>query len=245
MLHTVAYHYATLLVGDGLKALPPVTDTIFATSGTGLLLPSDLKLVAAYAGSTSMLRARVNAPSLLRVGFPSIRPVMQNATISGAASPDPNFMPLIGSPLTLRANEPVGVDAATSAASERAIGLLWFADKIEPVPQGEGFSLRFTTTAAIVTGQEGTWVVITPVFDQAFPSGTYAVTGLEFTGPGAVAARIVFPGSLYRPGVLAQPGSLLASPPTVGATRTAQSFYDGSFGTRSPVDYEGRRRLAA
>ena len=92
MLHMAAYYYATLLAADGLKALPPVSDTIFATSGTGLLLPTDLKLVGAYAGSTLILRARVNAPSFLRVGFPSIRPVMQNA-VSGAASADPNATP--------------------------------------------------------------------------------------------------------------------------------------------------------
>ena len=70
--------------------------------------------------------------------------------------------------------------------------------------------------------------VISPTFDQAFPSGTYAVIGLEFTSPSAVIARVIFPGSLWRPGVVAQTGSLSLG--TVGLARTHRYFYDGTLG---------------
>ena len=104
--------------------------------------------------------------------------------------------------------------------------MLWLATKIDPVPKGESFWMRFTSGTALA---ELKWTVITPSFDQSFPSGTYAVTGLEFTSPGAVAARLVFPGSVFRPGVVAQLGTLVTVS-TAGLARTHQCFYDGSLG---------------
>ncbi|MEQ1735691.1 MAG: hypothetical protein ABL886_04730 [Rhodoglobus sp.] len=229
MFHTVAYT-TTIQSADGLKALPTVADTIFSPSGNAYLLPTDLKLLAAYAGSLAITKARINAPSLLRVGFPSIRPVQQVTAPapSGTPTADPNLMTLLDSPIALRTGEPVGLDAATFTTSpaENAVGLLWFAEKLEPVPPGDSFWLRFTTTTTLSAALK--WSVISPTFDQSFPSGTYAVIGLELTSPGAVAARVVFPGSIFRPGVVAQVGSLAAA--TVGAARTHQCFYDGSFG---------------
>ena len=133
---------------------------------------------------------------------------------------------LLDNPVQLRTGEPVGLDAATaSVGGENLVAALWFMDKLEPVPAGETFWLRFTSATAL---SALAWKVITPSFDQAFPAGTYAVVGLEFTSPGAVVARLVFPGSVLRPGVVAQPGTLAGA--TVGAARTHRYFYDGTLG---------------
>jgi hypothetical protein len=59
------------------------------------------------------------------------------------------------------------------------------------------------------------------VFEQTLPAGTYAVVGFEHVGPTAVAARLIFPGSVHRPGTVA--GITLGS-------RTFQGFYEGLFG---------------
>lgn len=227
--HTVVYT-TTIQASDGIKAVPAVTDTIFPLSGNGVLLPCDMRLIAGYAGATTITRARVNAPSLLRVGYTSLRPVQQSPTTpttpSGAAAANPNMMMLLDSPTMLRSSEAVGVDAASQAGSaERAVAALWFTDRLEPIPPGDSYWLRFTSSTALAATA---WTVISPSFDQAIPSGTYAVTGLEFVSPGAVVARVVFPGSVLRPGVLAQPGDL--STGSSGLARTHANFYNGSFG---------------
>jgi hypothetical protein len=65
------------------------------------------------------------------------------------------------------------------------------------------------------------WVQFPIEFEQTLPSGTYAVVGHEHVGDKAVAARLIFPGSVHRPATIAE-GKL--------ASRTAQGFYEGLFG---------------
>lgn len=139
--HTVTYT-SSVTAAAGLSALAVATDTIFSPSGNAYLLPTEFKFVAAYAGGSNILRARINAPSLLRVGYPSIRPVQQVVTPapSGTAAPNPNLMTLLENSVQLRTGEPVGIDAATSAAAgENLVGAAWFMDKLDPVPAGESF----------------------------------------------------------------------------------------------------------
>ncbi len=219
--HTVAL--TTSSQASTYTAIPAVLDPIFPPSGNGLLMPSDLSLVAAYHGSATAQRARVTAPSLLRVGYQSIRPVQQSA--KGAPVADPNFATFLDRPIRLRASEAVGVEGA-STSTERAVALLWIADQLEPAPPGEAFTLRFTSATAL-TGVFG-WSMFAPVYDQATPSGVYGVIGLELFSTTAYAARVVFPGSVFRPGVLAQ--QTLVSTVTAGNARTASCFYDGSLG---------------
>lgn len=156
--HTVALTTSSL--GTTYTAIPGVLDSIFPPSGNGILLPSDLWLVAGYASSATMQRARVTAPSLLRVGYPSLRPVQQSP--KGAPVPDPNFATFLDRPLRLRGSESIGVEGVCAAGSERAVAFLWIADQLEPAPAGEAFSLRFTSATAL-SGVYG-WSTFAPVY---------------------------------------------------------------------------------
>lgn len=219
MLHTVAYSGEPGTI-TSYAAIAAISDSILPASGNGLLMPGDLRVVAAYAGGTTLSRARINAASLLRVGYPSIRPIQ--AVTDGVPPVDPNFMTMLANAPLVRANESVGVDVVHSTVgTARQVALLWLADKFDPVPSGDSFDLRFTGTTNIATAF--TWTIVTPTFDQSLPSGTYAVVGLEMICNNVIAARLVFPSSVFRPGVLGGGAA-------VGTARTHSAFYDGSFG---------------
>lgn len=243
-VHTVAYA-AKIPSASPAFALTAVQDQFFSALGsTAFLLPSEMKLIAAFAIGPSLQRARVNSPSLLRVGFPSIRPIQQAAT----APNDPNMMVLHHNQLHLPPGEPVGIDAVTGTDQDLGIALVWFRhahpQHMHPgqMPMspghheghhgqhhehGESFWLRYTAQ----TSPDGSpansvvsplrWSQLNPVFDQVIPSGTYEVIGFEHAGTTAIGARLIFPGSVYRPGTIAN---------TSVAQRTFEGFYNGSFG---------------
>lgn len=242
-VHTVAYA-AKIPSASPAFALTAVQDQFFSSLGsTAFLLPSEMKLIAAFVIGPSLQRARVNSPSLLRVGFPSVRPIQQSAT----APNDPNMMVLHHHQLHLPPGEPVGIDAVTGTDQDLGIALVWFRHAHQqqhlhpgqmPMAPGhheghghhdheESFWLRYTAQ----TSSDGTpansfvlplrWSQLNPVFDQVIPSGTYEVIGFEHAGTTAIGARLIFPGSVYRPGAVAT---------TSVASRTFESFYNNSFG---------------
>jgi hypothetical protein len=228
-VHTVAY--ATLDTSTaGLTALPAVQDQFFSSlGGSAFLLPAQFKLVSAFAIGPSLSRARVNSPSLLRVGYPYIRPIQQSLLSPN----DPNIMVLHQNQLYLPPGEPVGVDAIT-ANGDFGITLLWFCHEDAPLPdaelaisspQQESFWLRYTAPTINASGNSIvlplSWSLLTPAFDQTVPSGTYEVIGFEHAGPTAVGARLNFPGRVCRPGTVATPSVNF---------RTCEIFYNGSFG---------------
>lgn len=256
MFHVVAYYDPSL--ATSLTTLTPLQDVFFGggTGGTpdgGFLMPRDMNLIAAFACSQNILGARVASPSSLRLAYPSIRPVQQNA---GYLPPtDPNLQVLLGKPVRFPGGERVKVEAVTTTGTEPGVVLLWFSDGIEPVPAGEEFTVRFTKVAgATVAMTPNTWTTVVPQFDQSLPSGTYMVTGLEYWSQTAIAARLACPGSYYRPGVLAING------PYISSGRTHDLFYGdslgvyGTFATDVPpmldvlcgaadTDFEGTMRL--
>jgi hypothetical protein len=243
--HLAAYH--GFITTTDVQPLPPVTDMYLPSTSTGLLLPTALQVVAAYATAPSrsvrfggvipgLQSARINAPSLLRVAYPYIRPVSQ----SPGEITDPNVMNLIHRPLALPASEVVGIDVVSGVAAlppTRASALLWLCDHLVPVPPGESFTLRFATTTAAGT-VEGTWSPVgTVVFDQSLPPGNYTVIGFEHWSPQAVAARLLFPGMHMRPGTLSLTGPI-QSPPFVfpADARPERLFFEGGIGVFGTFD---------
>jgi hypothetical protein len=247
MFHTIAFSYNNATTSPpGSRAsgqllpVPAVADTFFSASGTNaFLLPAEMKLVAAFTMSPTLDRARINSPSLLRVALSHIRPIQQGAL----PTTDPNVMADYVGEIEFPAGEPVGVDAAVLDPGEPSIfALLWFAHrKLTPIPPGNAYWVHYTvesstvpasgvTRLAVLSPPSDTADLVTPFrwsplalsFEQTLPSGTYAVIGFEHTGPSAVAARLVFPGSAFRPGTVAM---------TSKGARTFDRVYDGSLGT--------------
>src|SRR5262249_35161743 len=149
--------------------------------------------------------------------------------------------------LPMHAGEPITVAAAQNGIkpAEAGVSLLWFCDRLDPVPPGDSFWLRYTADLSrnpppAPPPSGPTWSGITVTFDQTIPSGTYAIIGFEHWSPTAIAARIVIPSQLPRPGVVAMNGGIAFN----GGARTHHAFYHGHLGvygtfqTTSPPSIE-------
>ena len=69
------------------------------------------------------------------------------------------------------------------------------------------FWLRYTLAANGANLTPYAWNQFAIVLEQSLPAGTYDVVGFEHIGGTAIAARLIFPGSVYRPGTVAIGGT--------------------------------------
>lgn len=216
-LHVIAYAEAFAGAPTSYDAISAVADGVFSrASSTGLYVPAGMKLVAAFGtfGGYINPRFRINAPSMLKVGYPQIVPL---APLPG--DDDPNFQLLLDRQILFASNEVVGVDAvAASGAAGAGHALLFFAKDIAPLPPGDAFWIRGEASSA-TTGN--TWSTLDLTWDVTLPEGTWAIIGFVHVCTNGLAARLVFPGSSYRPGTL-----------SIGTTaeRTHAAFLEGKFG---------------
>lgn len=184
-----------------------LADQHITTSGDDLTVPSLDHIVAVAAGVASggTSKARIDAPSLLRVTRVYVSPVNGFADANAAVEIVPAVADYRRNPLKLIPSEIMqAVINSNSGAAVLQWILVWLADgPLVPV-QGEMFTVRFTGTQTL-TVDVWTNGTITP--DDRLPAGRYAVVGMRAVGASVVAARLVFPGGNgWRPGVL---GALL------------------------------------
>lgn len=219
MIHTAAY--TGLGVTNTTAALSTTSDQYLARySTTQFVLTQPMAVIAAYATVpvNTFLRAQIVAPSLLRVGYPNIRPL--DVVASGAGAPaNPNVANWLDAPVGLKPAEGLSAQATAGATTGRAFVVLWLADKLEPVPNGDGFPIEYTSST---TGVANDWTALTVTYvGGTLPEGYYAVVGFEHYCTAGIAARLVFPGSPTKPGTVAQ---------TAVNNRTHRMFYEGKMG---------------
>lgn len=200
-------------------AINVVADGVLARASTeSFVIPRGSEIVAAYAGGTNLDAARIVSPSLLRVAYPSIRPINNTAAPNAA---NPSFQRLIDRPLRYEEQDTLEVQVIHAGAAADDFALLWISDgKLTPVPPGEAFWVRYTSNTPVT---DSAWSEIV-IELESLPQGDYAVVGMEHTCTGCVAARCIFygeQGSRWRPGTLGQT--------SIGAA-TDRVFYDDSLG---------------
>lgn len=212
-LHLAAY---TAAVGSTANtAVQALTDDYLDVLGTGFRLRSPAKLFAAWAGSPTLNRLRFDSPSLRLIGNPFLRPLQ--AAILPAQ--DPNLMDLTRNPFALKMGEQIDAQiTAAPAMTERATILIWLAERITPVPIGDVYAIRFTSTGAAVANA---WTTITLTLDQSIAPGEYALVGSEHQSTNAIAHRWIIPDRPWRPGFLSV---------TAVENRTHKLLYEGGLG---------------
>jgi len=215
MKHLAAF-YSSLTGAGTLAALAAVSDQAIRTDGNDLVIPSNLANLGFEAAlsdaDTSVDYAQVQSPSLRQLANQDVLPVV-SGVVFGA---NPAVQEHMKQPRGLRGNESLNFYVQAKATGDKDnYGLIILQDGPAQPVTGAVFSVRATAAAA---NSAGSWINSALTFDSTLPAGTYNVVGMRAQGAGLVAARLVFVGQAYRPGV-----------PAVNATGD-QDFLMGRFG---------------
>lgn len=176
-----------------------VPDTMLNVSGDNITIPGALPNIigeACLIDDASAAAARIQSPSLRIISNLDIEPIVSAASIFGSP-PEGLMHPLNPTPVVpdeflefLCNSDP--------ALVEVHYGLVWLADGPQPPVNGNIYTIR--ATASIIQAVP-TWTPGNLTFGQDLPVGRYQVVGLRVRSSDAVAARLLFHGAAWRPGV--------------------------------------------
>ena len=182
-----------------LVQVAAIPDQHVTTAADDVLVPDFApNLMGAFALGTTITLARLSSPSMRRSSLYDISPVNV-----GAEPLTPYFWHdrhLTPRPLTpgegLRA-----LVAEGAAGVEFEEVFVWLMDKVDPLPTGEIQTIRMVGATACVAE---TWTLCPLVLGQQLEAGRYAIVGMRAISASCLAARLVIPGSPFRPGVVGQ-----------------------------------------
>lgn len=198
MFHLGAF-FEDIDPAGALVNIAAVREEMIFTSGDDYRVPEGLSHVvgaAAIIGDASGVRAQLAAPSLRMIANLDIEPVVVGADVFGSP-PEVLFHPNSAIPLTPDEALTFLVES-DPAVPEAHYGLVFLSDGPQVAVTGDIIAIRATAAITqIVTG----WVNGNLTFAQTLPAGRYQVIGLRVRSTDAVAARLVFPAQVARPGV--------------------------------------------
>lgn len=196
--HLAAYR-GSLATGSTNVALTGVLDSVLSRdASSNFLAPGGSKIRLGATGGTNIQRSRINTASLREVALPYIAPVNNALTIP---SP-PNLADLGDFGPQPRPADSISIESTHSDAGTQVMyALLWLSfGRKEPTP-GKEYRTRFTAT---ITAVAGSWVTGGITLDQVLPAGIYQIVGMDIFGTNLLAARLIFMGGGWRPGVMAR-----------------------------------------
>ncbi len=209
-----------------------VSDPIQPTSGNDVFITKEYPYLAGvYAIGASITLARFSAPSLRKPVIPDIEPIDRSATPSNPTY----FHDWFAAPIKLDVGEGLRFLAAEDAAgAARQSGFAWLWDgAVSPIRANvRPFILTATTTLTTFS-----WTNAVMTLGQTLESGDYDIVGMRARSTGLIAARLVFPNSATRPGVLGT--VLVGNNPYEPFFRYGSHGKMGSFNSRFPpsVDF--------
>lgn len=197
MIHLGAF-YQSVDPAGALTLINAVTDQAIFTSGDDMRVPSGIPNLlgeAALSAATGPSFGQVQSPSLRRLANQDVKPIVGAVTFGATDQIQWHGE----SPRQLEVSESVNfaIDATGGAAADN-YGLIWMGDGPVTETKGKIFSVRATGAAALVAGS---WVNSAVTFETVLPAGDYQVVGFRAEGANLVAARLVFVGQGFRPGV--------------------------------------------
>ena len=230
-MHLAAY-YEVANSAAVLTQLTAVTDQAIFTSGNDIRVPTGLAMLlgeAAMSAQTAPDSGQVQSPTLRDLAQQDVKPIATAVTWS-----DVGGIQWHGdNPRQLTAAESVNFAIlATGGAAAANYGLIWLGDAAVKASSGAIFSVRATSTAGLTAGA---WEASALTFSSTLPAGSYDVVGMHAVGANLVAARLVFIGAGFRPGV---PGNPTADTNLWPGFRNGRAGTFGSFDVNQPPSIE-------
>lgn len=203
MLQTVAW-YQSVDPAGAVVQLNAVADQSVRVSGADIYCPplTQCVLLAGGADATVAPYMRFASPSQRRKTTTYIDP-LNTATAAAVKPVSPHGVVDFGeNPIPLVSGEQLNMELSSNpAAAQIQWGVAWLADgPVKPI-EGPMFTVRATGTATLTAG---TWSNVPLTFTEDLPRGRYQIVGMGAISVGCIAARVVFIGGQYRPGVLGQ-----------------------------------------
>lgn len=171
-------------------------DQHVTTDGDDILVPGFAPNLAAvlYMGATAV-RAQVTSPSLRRHTQLDVQPVNTNTE---PLAPTP-YLYMWDRPEALEEGEGLRTVVTNGAAEQSTLGI-WLQGERVTLPEGPIQTVR-ATSATTLTAE--VWSLCTLTLTQQLEAGRYAIVGMRMQGASARLARLVIPGSEFRPGCIA------------------------------------------
>jgi len=210
MHHLLAYN-STLAAVAGLQQVNAIADPVFPRSNgnTEYQISRNMRIAAAFAGAAANVRTRIITPTLQLRGEPQVVP------ISGTLLPavDPNFMDISAAPIGVKTQESIRIEMESNSATDAFVGL-WMFDEDRDDFKVAYRDLRWLRATFSVTTVVRAWALGGALaFDETLEAGQYAVYGMQAFFATSLAARIIFPNQVYRPGCLGQATAVSRSAP--------------------------------
>lgn len=227
MMHLAAF-YQSVDPGAALTQIDAVTDQAIFTNGKDVRVPSgmgNLLWERAISKATGPKYGQVQSPTLRDLANQDINPV---DTAEGLGAFDA-YQDHGLDPRALTAAESVNFAIeATGGVAAANYGLICLGDGAVKPTTGKIFSVRATGAAAL---SAGSWVNTALTFNSTLPAGKYQVVGLWGQGANLAAARLVFIGGTFRPGV---PTNSSVSTNRASGFRMGRYGVFGEFDTNQP-----------
>lgn len=197
MIHLACYN-ATVAAGLTNVDIAAVNDQSLTISNGHYVLTEPARLAGVYSQGTSILRSRVNTPTLRAISLPYMEPV-NRAILPGNLPP---FAMLGDYSLPLTPIDEIAFETSNDLGSSTEVHTIgaFFQFGMRPIPTGASYTLRATST---ITATANAWTAGAFVLDQVLPAGRYSVIGVRVVAENAIFGRLIFPAQTYRPGTIA------------------------------------------
>ena len=197
MAFTLVGYYENVDTAGVLTQLNALSDQHITFDNKDILVPDwASNIVQAVPIGVSITQSRLSAPSLRQRSELDLYP-------NGVASSDSvlaGLMNRLERPIALTPGEGLRFSAAEGASGAAyCVGLVWLEGERTPVPDGEVETIKATSST---TTTPFSWSLCKLDLSQQLRAGKYAIVGLRAESASLNAARLVIPGSAYRPGVI-------------------------------------------
>lgn len=176
-----------------ITALP---DQHVRVTGDDIMVPSLNQICGYYFVGPNLTQGQLVSPSLRRI-FPID---VEGLDVAAEPLSPPNFHDRFCSPIALVEAEALNALAAEDGAgATRETALVWLTDGPVQSVCEPSFTIKATASVTLVAFS---WTNGALIFTNTLPAGRYKVVGMRAQSAGLIAARLVFPGYGWRPGVI-------------------------------------------